>query len=326
MVVVCLVELLYDGRMNISQFPGVDRIELMQTFVRIVQAGNLSAAAARLGTSQPTVSRRLQTLEKLLGLKLVQRTTHVMKLTEDGERCYAHALALLESWQGIEDDLRGVTEEPQGVLRVLAPHAFGQDQMIAPLQNYLQRYPQMTVEWMLSDRQPDFIAEGIDCAVHVGPLTDPSVVALLVAEVPRIVIGAPALLAGGGAPQHPQQLKDLPWLALSTFYRHSVVLQHQESGENQHFDIQPRLLTDSLYALRNAVLAGMGIGIVSSWVVQRDMTRGTLWHLAPQWQAAALPVYLVYPHARYYPARLRMFLAMMREAMPVLTGTQHPVR
>jgi len=325
-VVACLEELLYDGRMNTSQFPGVDRIELMQTFVRIVEAGNLSAAAVRLGTSQPTISRRLQTLEKLLGLKLVQRTTHVMKLTEDGERCYAHAKTLLESWQGIEDDLRGVTEEPQGVLRVLARHAFGQDQKILPLQNYLQRYPQMTVEWMLSDRHPDFIAEGIDCAVHVGPVTEPSVVALLVAEVPRIVIGSPSLLTSRTPPQHPQQLQDLPWLALSTFYRHSVALQHQDSGESQRFDIQPRLLTDSLYALRNAVLAGMGVGIASSWVVQEDIARGELLHLAPQWQAAALPVYLVYPHARYYPARLRMFLAMMREVMPVLTGTQHPVR
>ncbi len=310
--------------MNKEILPGVDRIELMQTFVRIVEAGSLSAAALRLSTTQPTVSRRLQTLEKLLGLKLLQRNTHVMKLTEDGERCYAHARTLLESWQGIEDDLRGVTEEPQGVLRVLAPHAFGQDQMIAPLQAYLQRYPKMTVDWMLSDRTPDFIAEGIDCAVHVGPVTEPSVVAVLVAEVPRIVIASPALLGDRSLPEQPQQLQDLPWLALSTFYRHSVSLTHDTSREVQRFDIQPRLMTDSLYALRNAVLAGMGVGIASSWMVQQDLAEGKLRHLAPQWQAAALPVYLVYPHARYYPARLRMFLAMMRESMPVLTGTQHP--
>ncbi|WP_338492095.1 LysR family transcriptional regulator [Erwinia aphidicola] len=312
--------------MNKSSLAGTDRIELMQTFVRIVEAGSLSAAAARLETSQPTISRRLQALEKLLGLKLVQRTTHVMKLTEDGERCYAHAKTLLESWQGIEDDLRGVTEEPQGVLRVLAPHAFGQDQMIAPLQSYLQRYPKMTVDWMLSDRRPDFIAEGIDCAVHVGPVTDPSVVALLVAEVPRIVIGTPALLGQRPLPRHPQQLQDLPWLSLSIFYRHSVTLSHEQSGETQRFDIQPRLMTDSLYALRNAALAGMGVGIASSWVVAEDIARGELLHLAPEWQASALPVYLVYPHARYYPARLRMFLALMKEVMPALSGTQHPGR
>jgi len=311
--------------MNKTQLPGIDRIELMQTFVRIVEAGSLSAAALRLATTQPTVSRRLQTLEKLLGLKLLQRTTHVMKLTEDGERCYAHARTLLESWQVIEDDLRGVTEEPQGVLRVLAPHAFGQDQLIAPLQSYLQRYPKMTVEWILNDRMPDFIAEGIDCAVHVGPVTEPSVVAVPVARVPRIVIASPSLPGASLSPQHPQGLQDLPWLALSTFYRHSVTLTHGESQEVQRFDIQPRLLTDSLYALRNAVLAGMGVGIASSWVVQEDIASGRLLHLAPQWQAAALPIYLVYPHARYYPARLRMFLALMREVMPVMSGAIPPL-
>lgn len=316
--------MLYVIRMNIIKSPATDRIELMQTFVRIVEAGSLSAAAARLATTQPTVSRRLQALESLLGLKLIQRTTHQMKLTEDGERCYQHACRLLENWQGIEDDLRGVTEEPQGVLRVLVPHAFGQDQMIAPLQAYLQRYPQVTVEWMLHDRQADFLAEGIDCAVHVGEVTEPSVVAVKVAEVPRIVIAAPSLLQGRAVPDRPQQLQTLPWLALSTFYRHSVALTRTQGGEVQRFDIQPRLLTDSLYALRNAVLAGLGVGISSAWVVQEDIAQGRLLQLAPAWQAASLPVYLVYPHARYYPARLRMFLAMMREAMPVMSGARRP--
>ncbi|MBU1817616.1 MAG: LysR family transcriptional regulator, partial [Gammaproteobacteria bacterium] len=125
--------------------PGADRIELLQTFVRIVEAGSLSAAAQLLGTSQPTVSRRLQTLERHLGLKLLQRSTHVMKLTEDGERCFAHAKELLHSWTAMEDDLRGTADTPRGTLRVVAPHAFGQNQLIAPLMDYLGRYPEVSV-------------------------------------------------------------------------------------------------------------------------------------------------------------------------------------
>ncbi|MGB9096110.1 LysR family transcriptional regulator [Erwinia sp.] len=304
---------------------GIDRIELMQTFVRIVESGSLSAAAVRLETTQPTVSRRLQSLERLLGVKLLQRTTHVMKLTDDGERCFAHAQELVERWQAIEDDLRGAAEEPRGVLRVLVPHAFGQDQMIAPLQGYLQRYPKMTVEWMLSDRRPDFIAEGIDCAVHVGALTDPSVVALLVAEVPRIVVASPALVSHHSSMDHPAALAELPWVALSTFYRQEVVLDN-EQGETQRIDIRPQLLTDSLYALRNSVLAGMGVGIASSWAVKEDIEEGRLHHLCPQWHAAPLPVYLVYPYARFYPAKLRQFLALMREVLPEIGGTQVPAK
>ena len=310
--------------MNKKQINSIDRIELMQTFLRIVDAGSLSAAALLLGTTQPTISRRLKTLEQLLGLKLIQRTTHQMKLTEEGERCYQHASALLASWQMIEDDLLGASETPRGTLRVLVPHAFGQDQMIVHLQRFLARYPHITVEWMLSDRTPDFLAEDIDCAIHVGALTDPTVVARLVAEVPRIVIGAPALLQNRPFPEHPQQLQTLPWIALSTFYRHNVTLTHGSTNAEYPFDIQPQLLTDSLYALRNAVLNGIGIGITSEWIVEEDIAQGTLIHLTPEWHAPPLPVYLVYPYARYYPVKLTLFLAMMREAMPVLSGTQYP--
>ncbi|WP_145578008.1 LysR family transcriptional regulator [Yersinia mollaretii] len=303
-----------------------DRIELMQTFIRIVEAGSLSGAAVRLGISQPTISRRLQTLERLLGLKLLQRTTHTMKLTDDGERCYAHAKALINSWNIMEDDLRSATDEPRGLLRVLVPHAFGQDQLIKPLKEYLHRYPKMSVEWILNDRRPDFIAEGIDCAIQVGAVTDPSVVAILLAEVPRIVVAAPELLADKPIPTHPEQLQDFQWLALNTFYCNEVVLSHKTDGEISRLAIQPQLSTDSLYALRNAALAGLGAGIASTWVISDDLAQGRLVHLTPDWHGLPLPVYLVYPYASFYPARLRAFLDIMRQAMPSLAGTQSPTK
>ncbi len=310
--------------MKESNLASIDRIELMQTFIRIVEAGSLSAAAIRLGTSQPTISRRLQTLERLLGLKLLQRTTHIMKLTDDGERCFAHAKELVKSWDAMTDDLRSATDEPRGLLRVLVPHAFGQDQLIQPLKDYLYRYPKMSVEWMLNDRRPDFIAEGIDCAIQVGAVTDPSVVAILLAEVPRIVVAAPELLGNHPLPTHPEQLQNFRWIALNSFYRNEVVLSHKTNGEIQRFSIEPQLSTDSLYALRNAALAGVGAGIASTWVISDDLTQGRLVHLAPNWHGLPLPIYLVYPHASFYPARLRAFLDIMRQAMPSLAGTQLP--
>lgn len=324
MVVARRVKLLYAVRMTETNLSGIDRIELMQTFIRIVEAGSLSGAAARLGTSQPTISRRLQTLERLLGLKLLQRTTHIMKLTDDGERCYSHAKELVASWNTMEDDLRGATDEPRGLLRVLVPHAFGQDQLIKPLKDYLYRYPKMSVEWTLNDRRPDFIAEGIDCAIQVGAVTDPSVVAILLAEVPRIVVAAPELLSNKPLPTHPEQLLDFHWIALNSFYRNEVVLSHKTNGEIQRFSIEPQLSTDSLYALRNAALAGLGAGIASTWVISDDLAQGRLVHLAPDWHGLPLPIYLVYPHASFYPARLRAFLDIMRQAMPSLAGTQLP--
>ncbi len=308
---------------------GADRIELLQTFVRIVESGSLSAAAQQMATTQPTVSRRLQTLERALGLRLLRRSTHAMALTEDGERCLAHARELLAAWQALETDLRGAQDTPRGLLRVVAPHAFGQDQLMAPLLALLQRHPALRVEWLLHDRQPDFVAEGIDCAVQVGAVLDPSVIAQRVAEVPRIAVAAPGLLGQGAAvPRHPRELQALPWLALRTFYQRELQLHRVDEAtgpESWLLQFEPRLGTDSLYALRNAVLGGLGAGVVSAWIVREDLAAGRLVHLAPGWQAEPLPVHLVYPPARHQPARLRAFMECMRQAMPDLVGMRAPL-
>ena len=179
-----------------------DRIELMQTFVRIVETGSLSAAAAQLGTTQPTISRRLQLLERSLGVRLLQRSTHAMKLTEEGERCFDRAKELLAGWAAFDAELRGMTEEPEGAMRIVVPHAFGQQQLVAPLAAYMRRFPKVNVEWLLHDKAPDFIADGVDCAIHVGQVDDPAVVAIKLAEVPRIIVAAPSVLAGIEPPRH----------------------------------------------------------------------------------------------------------------------------
>lgn len=301
-----------------------DRIELMQTFVCIVEAGSLSGAAARLGTTQPTISRRLQTLERSLGLRLLQRTTHAMRLTVDGERCFARAKELLTSWAAFESELRGAGDEPEGTLRVVVPHAFGQERLIQPLADYLRRYPRMSVEWLLHDDRAvqDYIAAGIDCAIQVGEVADPGLVAIRLSEVPRIVVAAPSVLNGGAIPENVTDLVNLPWLALRTFYRNEVTLTHLETGETGSVAIRPVMSTDSLYALRSAALLGLGACVGSAWVLADDLASGRLVHLAPQWQAAPLPVSLAYPYARFYPARLRRFVEIMREATPsILAAT-----
>ncbi len=292
-----------------------DRIALMQTFVRIVEAGSLSAAAAQLGTTQPTISRRLQALEQSLGLRLLQRSTHTMKLTEDGQRCFERARELLASWNAFESDLRGATEAPQGTLRVVAPHAFGQEHLVHLVADYLRRHEQVTLEWLLHDGLPDFIAGGIDCAIHVGAVEDPALVAVKVAEVPRIVVAAPSLAGTTPLPRDPQALAGLPWLALRTYYRTEVELSGP-GGERRTFAIRPRMGTDSVYALRSAAVLGLGVAIVSAWVVADDLAQGRLLHLAPDWQAPPLPMHVLYPYAHFYPARLRRFIEVLRTGLP----------
>jgi DNA-binding transcriptional LysR family regulator len=295
------------------------RFQLMETFVRIVESGNLSAAAAQLHTTQPTISRRLQALERSLGVRLLHRSTHTMRLTVDGERCFNRAKELLASWASFEAEVRGAQEEPEGLLRVAVPHAFGQQRLVEPLVRYLKDYPRVQVEWLLQDDVRDFIAKGIDCAIQVGEPNDPAVVAIRLSKVPRIVVSAPSLLEGGRVPQEPDELVALPWMALRTYYRTELTLTHAETGETRRIPIRPRISTDNLYALRSAAVLGMGACASSAWLLADDLTSNRLIQLAPKWQAHSLPVYLLYPHAQHYPSRLLRFIALMREAVSVAT-------
>lgn len=302
----------------------IDRVELMRTFIRIVESGSLSAAARQMETTQATISRRLQSLEEMLGAKLLLRSTHAMKLTDDGERCYQHAREVVDSWLALEDALHVIDEQPVGTLRVRAPHAFGQQQLLMPLVGFLARYPQLCVEWMLHDRAVDFISDNVDCAIRVGAEVDPATVSVLLAEVPRCIVATPELLSRYRAVTQPEQLSILPWIAISTFYQHEVVLHHQDSQQTANVVIAARLSTDSLYVAKNAALAGVGAAVVSSWTVEEELASGALVELLPAWQATPLPVHLVYPWARYYPTRLRKFLDLMREVMPQIAGMRLP--
>jgi len=293
---------------------GFDRFALMQTFIRIVEAGNLSAAATQMNTTQPTISRRLQALEKSLGVSLVQRTTHSLRLTEAGERFYHRAREMDLAWSEFESDMRGSVEEAQGTLRVVAPHAFGQHQLIAPLTQYLSRNPKVSVEWLLHDLQPNFVEDGIDCSIHVGEVSTPSTVAIKIGEVPRIVVASPALIGHSPLPQSPEDLQALPWLALIPYYRNEVRL-HAKEGDTHAFSITPRIVTDSLYALRSATLLGTGVAISSAWVVRDEIAEGRLIHLLPAWRAQSMPVYITYPYAPFYPAKLRYFVDAIKAAI-----------
>lgn len=336
-VVAALEQLLYAWCMRKSDLFSIDRIELLQTLLRIVDSGSLSAAARQLGTTQPTVSRRLQSLEQLLGCRLLHRTTHQLKLTEQGEQCYLQARELTQRWQALTAQLQGGDGSPQGLLRVRAPHAFGRDQLLQPLLSYLQRWPALAIDWQLNDREPDFLTEPLDCAIHVGALQQTNVIAIKLAEVPRIVVAAPQLLqqlspqqqqALTGETTDPLVLAQLPWLAFSTYYRDAVTLQRPATATATTAECQirfsPRFLSDNLYAVRQAAVAGLGAAVVSQWVVQDDLTSGHLVRLCQPWQAAALPIYLVYPPAPYYPARLRHFIDFIKQVLPTIAGVAAP--
>ncbi|MBY0413090.1 MAG: LysR family transcriptional regulator, partial [Bdellovibrionales bacterium] len=187
--------------------PSFDRLELMKTYIRIVDSKNLSAAALSLNTTQPTVSRRLKTLEKVLGIKLIQRTTHQMQLTEEGRRFYFHAKEIIERWSLVEAEMMGVKTLPKGTLRVQVPHALGIGRFNQILFKYLQDYGDVDVDWILSDKIPDFISDNLDCAIRVGNVDDPTLIAIKIFELPRVIVASNNLIKNPKKFSHPDDLK-----------------------------------------------------------------------------------------------------------------------
>lgn len=305
---------------------GQDRLALLQTFLRVAEAGSFSAAAQQLATTQPTVSRRVQMLESLLGARLVERSTRGLRLTEEGERCAAQAQELIDGWQSLAEDIDG-GEELSGTLRLRVPHAFGQSQLIEPLAAFLTRHPRVSVEWMLQDQLPDFSRENVDCSLLVGEIAQPNLIATQLAEVPRVLVAAPAIartLPKGLDGRSPQEISAVlqthPWLALLAFYRDGIELVRADGTDRMEIPFKPRLGTDSLFALVESARRGLGVALVSQWAVMDDLADGRLVRLLPSWCATPLPISLVYPSRRLQPARLRAFLQVMREVIPTMRG------
>ncbi|PRQ10202.1 LysR family transcriptional regulator [Enhygromyxa salina] len=308
------------GSRPVATWGTTDRLDLLQTYVQIIEAGSLSAAAAQLGTTQPTVSRRLQQLERALGRQLLNRSTHKMKPSNDGERCYRRAKELLASWEAFDAELKGDDAEPEGLLRVVVPHAFGQHMLVDVVAEFMRRHPRVTIEWELRDTAPDFITEGVDCAILVGEVRDPLTVAIRLAEIPRIVVGAPSVLNGAKRPSNAQELARLPWLAFKTFYKNDVTLSHHATAEVCRLTVRPKFGTDNLYALRSAALHGLGVCVMSTWIVRDELAKGSLIRLAPDWEAPPLPLYLTYPYTKFQPPRVRRFVDATRELMTAALG------
>lgn len=292
--------------------PSFDRLELMKTFIKIVDSKNLSAAAVSLNTTQPTVSRRLKALEKILGLKLIQRTTHQMQMTEEGRRFYFHAKEIVERWTLVEAEMTGAKILPKGILRVQVPQALGIGKFNDVLSKYLHEYEDVDIDWTLSDKTPDFISENLDCAIKVGNIDDPNLIAIKIFELQRIVVASHQLISNPKKYSHPDDLKEFTWLAFKTHYLDSITLHNSKSNQKVTLDINPRFSTDSLFAMREVVQMGMGIGVLSKWVVEKDLKEGLFVQLCKDWQAMKLPVYLIYPQSKHRPAKLQKFIDLVK--------------
>jgi len=283
----------------------LDRLTLLETFVRIVEAGSVSAAARDLGLSQPSASRQLAELEARFKSQLVVRTTHDLSLTPTGAELLTDVRQLLDQWEALQEKYLNTEGEVRGQLKIVAPVALGQQCLTESALGFQQHYPQVALSWQLQDGNIRFAEAGCDCWFKIGPVTDSTLVVDSLGTVERLAVATPKLLAA--VPTSPRELETLPWISLVPFEGDRIPLSHP-SGQSVTLSPAIRLATNNIFALKQAVLAGAGAAILPKWFIQNALQTGELIDILPEWRAPSLTVNVAYRRGRHQPLRLRRFI------------------
>lgn len=299
----------------------LDRITLLETFVRIADAGSISAAARDLGLSQPSVSRQLAELESRLKTQLMRRTTHSLALTDAGAELLADARRLIEDWEALQEKHLAGDGLVVGSLKVVAPVALGQLHLARIAFRFQQTHPGVTVTWLLEDRPIRFAEVGCDCWVKIGHVPDETLVVRSLGTVERMLVAAPSLIAEHGSPRDPKAAERIPLAALEPFEGGKIPLIHQNKRRTTIRPPVP-MQTNNMFALKEAALMGLGAAVMPRWFVASELGSGALVDVLPTWRAPSLDVQVAYLPGRYQTLRLSSFLAVLREQIPCIDGVE----
>jgi len=287
-----------------------DALQEMIVFTRVVSAGSLSAAARELGLSPALVSRKLAALESRLGVRLINRTTRSLRLTDEGANYHESCARVLADIEEAEAFISAGRVEPRGTLKVALPASFGH-QHIAPLiPEFAARYPAVHIALSLSDRSVSLIDEGFDLAVRIAELEDSSLAARRLAPNRRVVCASPAYLARHGTPHTPQDLARHNCITASDF---NMSWEYKDqNGRPGSVRVSGRYTCDNWEVLREWALAGLGVALKSTWDVHRHLADGSLVELCPGYTFDSdVAIYAVYPHRRFLPAKTRAFIEFL---------------
>lgn len=292
----------------------MDRFQEMQVFAAVAQDQGFSAAARRLGMSAASVTRAVAALEQRIGTPLLTRTTRSVHLSEAGQRYLEDCRRILADVQEAEDSAAGSHAQPRGQLMVTAPVLFG-ELFITPLMvNYLNQFPDVTVNALLVDRNVSMVEEGVDVAVRIGELPDSNQHAIQVGEVRRVICASPGYLAAHGRPRHPQDLTGAPVVGTSSIgqLRSWPFL---DKGQPINVRPEPRLMVTANQAAISAACLGLGLTRVLSYQVASKVAAGELEIVLADFELPPLPIHIVYQGGRKAPARIRSFVDFAVKAL-----------
>lgn len=299
----------------------MDILAAMRVFVRVVETGGFSAVARESGATQPTISRTIAALEEHLSVRLLNRSTRAVSVTEDGRLFYDHATRAIGAVDEAEAAVGRRRATPTGRLRVGSSVGFGRLHIAPRMGVFLDRFPQVEVELCLHDGVVDLVGEGLDLAIRIGELTDPTLIARRIGVARVVVVASHAYLTRRGTPVSPTDLTD----------HDCVIYTRIMSGTRWRFrgadgpaevPVRGRFLTDNSEALREAVLAGAGLGSAPVWLFGPEIASGQVRIVLQEHEPEPVMIHAVYPSRRQVTPKVRAmidFLAGEFQVDPLLS-------
>jgi DNA-binding transcriptional LysR family regulator len=289
----------------------MDRLDCMKSFVRAVETGSFSAVARELETTQPTISKQVAALEEYLDVQLLIRSTRTLSLTDAGTRFYEYCQQVLEVFAEAEASV-GKRQQPSGLLRLSCPVSFGQLQIMPRLKTFLDRYPEIKINVMMTDQFVDLVEEGVDLAIRIGEVQDPSLITRRIGTTRRVTIGAQSYFEQAGEPQVPDDLT----------HHNCIVYTRLATGNEWQFQSATGLVkvkvsgsfqANNSVAVREAVLSGLGIAVSPIWLFGDQVDRGGLKIVLQAYQPTPLPIHAVYRRGRFQSGKVRCLIDFLAD-------------
>ena len=292
----------------------MDRLRQLESFASVAARGSLTAAAAAEGVAPAVIGRRIDALERRLGVKLLLRTTRRIALTHEGSAFLEDCQRLLADWANAEASVSAGGVKASGHLRITSPAGFGRRHVAPLVPRFLALHPEVSLSLNLSDRVVDITAEGFDCAVRVGDLPDSSLVSVRLADNRRMCVATPGYLKRAGTPMHPGELARHECLALSSDASQTRGWAFEVDGAVIHLRPRGRLDCTDGQVLHAWCSAGLGIAWRSAWEVEQELSDGRLASVLDAFAAPPNGVYAVFPHARHLALRIRLWIDFLKHS------------
>ncbi|NVM77120.1 LysR family transcriptional regulator for bpeEF and oprC [Duganella sp. SG902] len=305
----------------------MNKLQAMEVFVQVVDAGGFTRAAENMQLPKATVSTLIQSLETSLSVKLLHRTTRHVSVTADGAAYYERCLRILADVREAEESLSRTRLSPSGRLRVDAPTGLASEVIVPALPDFFERYPDIQLELGASDRTVDLIEEGVDCAVRGGQLGDSSLIARRVGIMHFITCATPAYLDRFGRPSHPNEL--LRHRCVNYFSSRTGKIYDWDftrDGERVQVAMPGLIALNDTNSYTAAGLAGLGIVQIPNFWMESMIKDGRLETILDGWVSDPVPVHVVYPQNRHLSAKVRVFVEWIAELFSNHPGMRLPAR